>query len=203
MAGAVTDGRPLHPRALKPGSLEFVGTVAWIVLFRNAETSERALFAALLVIYFVHQIEEHLWPGGFRQFADAHMFHSGDDNWPVNINGVAFVNVVLVWLPIALAAIFPQALRWVGLAWIGLTLINGIIHIVTTIRLRLYNPGLVTSIVLFLPFTIWTLVLGVERGTLTGGDVGLIMLYGVLLHLPVGGLFVIHFLLQRRHATAR
>jgi hypothetical protein len=203
MAGAVTDGRPLHPRALKPGSLEFVGTVAWIVLFRNAETSERALFAALLVIYFVHQIEEHLWPGGFRQFADAHMFHSGDDNWPVNINGVAFVNVVLVWLPIALAAIFPQALRWVGLAWIGLTLINGIIHIVTTIRLRLYNPGLVTSIVLFLPFTIWTLVLGVERGTLTGGDVGLIMLYGVLLHLPVGGLFVIPFLLQRRHATAR
>jgi Protein of unknown function with HXXEE motif len=53
----------------------------------------------------------------------------------------------------ALAAIFPQTLRWVGLAWIGLTLINGIIHVVTTIRLRLYNPGLVTSIVLFLPFT--------------------------------------------------
>ena len=46
----------------------------------------------------------------------------------------------------------------------------------------LYNPGLVTSIVLFLPFTIFALALGVERGTLTGGDVGLIMLYGVLLH---------------------
>jgi len=97
-----------------------------------------------------------------------------------------------------------STLRWVGLAWIGLTLINGIIHIVTSIRLRLYNPGLVTAIVLFLPFTMYTLALGVERGMLNGGEVGLILLCGVLLHLPVAGLFAIPFLLQRRrHATAR
>ena len=184
--------------------LSAVGTVARIVLFRGDETSDRALFAALLVIYFIHQIEEHLWPGGFRQFTDAHLFHSGDDNWPVNIDGVALVNTAFVWLPIALAAIFPQTLRWVGLAWIGLTLINGIIHIVTTIRLRLYNPDLVTSIVLLLPFTIYTLALGAERGTLSGGEIGLILLCGVLLHLPVAGLFVIPFLFpRRRHATAR
>jgi hypothetical protein len=179
-----------------------VGAVLWIVLFRSEEANDRALFAALLVIYFLHQIEEHLWPGGFRQFTDARMFHSGDDNWPVNIDGVALVNTAYVWLPVALAAIFPQTLRWVGLGWIGLTLINGVIHIVTTLRLRVYNPGLVTSIVLFLPFTIYALALGVERGTLTGGDVGLIMLYGVLLHLPVAGLFVIPFLLQRRRHLA-
>jgi Protein of unknown function with HXXEE motif len=182
--------------------LAAVGAVAWIVLFRGEETSDRALFAALLVIYFLHQIEEHLWPGGFRQFTDAHMFHSGDDNWPVNIDGVALVNTAYVWLPVALAAIFPQSLRWFGLGWIGLTLINGVIHIATTLRLRVYNPGLVTSIVLFLPFTIYALALGVERGTLTGGDVGLIMLYGVLLHLPVAGLFVIPFLLRRRRHLA-
>jgi hypothetical protein len=78
--------------------LAAVSAVAWIVLFRQQETSEQALFFALLVIYFLHQIEEHLWPGGFRQFADAHVFHSGDDNWPVNINGVALVNTAYVWL---------------------------------------------------------------------------------------------------------
>jgi Protein of unknown function with HXXEE motif len=183
-------------------SLSIVGIVAWIVLFRNAETSERALFAALLVIYFIHQIEEHLWPGGFRQFTDAHLFHSGDDNWPVNIGGVALVNTAYVWLPIALAAIFPHTLRWLGLAWVGLTLVNGVIHIVTSIRLRLYNPGLVTGVVLFLPFTIWMLALGIDRGTLTGGEIGLIVLYGVLLHLPIAGLFGIPFLLQRRRHLA-
>ncbi len=183
-------------------ALSAIGIAAWIALFRNDPTSERALFAALLVIYFIHQIEEHLWPGGFRQFADAHMFHSGNDNWPVNIDGVALVNTAFVWLPIALAAFFPQTLRWVGLAWVGLMLINGIIHIVTTIRLRIYNPGLVTSIVLFLPFTIYVLVLEVERGALSGADVGLIALYGVLLHLPVAALFAVPFLLRRRHLAS-
>src|SRR5580704_13007764 len=144
--------------------LSVLGIAAWIALFRHDPTSERALFAALLVIYFVHQIEEHLWPGGFRQFTDAHVFHSGEDNWPVNIDGVALVNTAYVWLPIALAIIFPHSLRWLGLAWIGLTLVNGIIHIVTSIRLRVYNPGLITAVVLLLPFTIFVLMHSVEHG---------------------------------------
>jgi len=155
----------------------------------------------LLVIYFVHQIEEHLWPGGFRQFTDAHVFKSGNDDWPVDIGGVALVNTAYVWLPIGLAALFPETLRWVGLAWVGLTLINGIIHIVTTIRLRIYNPGLVTGVVLLVPFTALFLALEVSRGALTGGEVGLIAALGVLLHLPVAALFLVPFL-RRRWASA-
>ena len=140
--------------------LSALGLAAWIALFRNHPLSERALFAALLVIYMLHQIEEHLWPGGFRQFANAHVFKSGDDNWPVGIGGVALVNIGL-----CLAADRPRhrsILRHcagLALAWIGLTLINALTHIVSTIWLRVYNPGLVTSIVLFLPFTIFALAL--------------------------------------------
>ncbi len=103
------------------------GIVVWFVLFRTTPTTEQALFAALLIIYMVHQIEEHLWPGGFRQFANAHVFKSHNDDWPVSEGGVALVNVGYVWLPILLAALFPGPLRWVGLGWVGLTLINGII----------------------------------------------------------------------------
>ena len=68
--------------------------------------------------------------------------------------------------------------------------------------MRLYNPGLVTSIVLFLPFTIFVLALSVERGTLTGGDVGLIMQQHAIEHLPIAALFGIPFLLQRRRHLA-
>jgi hypothetical protein len=182
-------------------ALAVIGLVAWIVLFRHAPTSERALFAALLVIYMLHQTEEHLWPGGFRQFTNAHVFHSGNDDWPVDIPGVALINIGYVWLPVALAALFPDALRWLGLAWVGLTLINGIIHIVTTIRLRIYNPGLVTGIVLFLPFTIYVLMLEVLRGALTGGEVTALVLGGIVLHIPVAALFVVPYL-RKRHAAA-
>ncbi len=169
------------------------GIVAWIAAFRGDPTSERALFAALLVIYFVHQIEEHLWPGGFRQFANVHVFKSGKENWPVDIGGIALVNMGLVWLPVGLAVLYPAALRWIGLLWIGLTLVNGVTHIVTAVRLRIYNPGLVTALVLFLPFTIFALALEVSRGALSGGEVGLIVLGGILLHLPVAALFVVPY----------
>lgn len=177
--------------------LSVLGILAWIVFFRSDPLSERALWLGLLIIYMLHQIEEHLWPGGFRQFTNAHVFKSGNDNWPVDIGGVALINIGFVWLPVSLAVLYPEALRWVGLGWIGLTLINALTHIVSTIRLRIYNPGLITSIVLFLPFTIFVLALEAQRGTLSGTDIGLIVVAGILLHVPVAALFVVPYLRRR------
>lgn len=178
--------------------LAAVGAVLWLIFFRGTPAAEQAMFAALLVLYMVHQVEEHLWPGGFRQFTNAHIFRSGNDDWPVSMGGVAFVNVGMVWLPVALAVIFPGPLRWVGLAWIGLTSVNAITHIVASLRFRVYNPGLVTAIVLFLPFTIWALWTEVANGLLSGGEVALILVLGVVLHVPVALTFVIPYLRGRR-----
>jgi hypothetical protein len=181
--------------------LAAVTLAIWIVLFRNDPASEQAIFAALLVIYMLHQTEEHLWPGGFRQFTNAHVFQSGRDDWPVDTGGVALVNIGYVWLPVAAAALFPHTLRWVGLGWIGLTLVNAVTHIVTSIRFRQYNPGLVTSIVLFLPFTVWALTHESARGWLSGGEIGVVLLLGVLLHIPVAAVFVVPYL-RKRPTTA-
>jgi len=180
--------------------LAVLGAAAWIVAFGSAPASERAIFAAMLVLYMLHQIEEHLWPGGFRQFMNSHVFKSGDDDWPVDTGGVALVNIGYVWLPIGLAVTFPEALRWVGLGWIGLTLVNGISHIATSVRFRVYNPGVVTSVVLFLPFTIWALAHEFAAGLLSGGEVALVVVAGVLLHVPVAALFVVPF--RRGHHAA-
>lgn len=177
--------------------LSMIGLILWVTLFRHDPTSEQAIFAALLVIYMLHQIEEHLWPGGFRQFTNAHVFESGNDDWPVDAGGVALVNIGYVWLPVAAAAVFPQALRWLGLAWIALTLVNAIIHVATSIRCRGYNPGVVTAVFLFLPFTIWVLMHEASRGSLSSGEIGLLVLLGVLLHAPVAALFAIPYLRKR------
>lgn len=183
-------------------ALAVIGAVVWFVLFRSDPTTDRAIFAALLVIYMLHQTEEHLWPGGFRQFANAHVFKSGNDDWPVYEGGVALINIGFVWLPVGLAALFPGPLRWLGLAWVGLTFFNAITHIVTSIRLRIYNPGLITSIVLFLPFTIWVLVREVSAGLLSGWQVALLIVLGILLHVPVAALFVVPYLRARDKAKS-
>ena len=177
--------------------LAAIGALFWVILFRDDPSREQAIFAALLVIYMVHQIEEHLWPGGFRQFGNAHVFHSGRDDWPITEGGVALVNIGLVWLPVVLAMLFPENLRWLGLAWIGVTLVNAITHIVALVRLKSYNPGLVTAVVLFLPFTIWVLVREMSAGALSGRQILLILIAGVLLHVPVAAIFVIPYLRAR------
>ncbi len=121
------------------------------------------------------------------------MFKSGDSGWPVTIGGVALVNIAYVWLPLALAVAWPQALTWLGLGWVGLTLVNGLSHIGTSVRFRIYNPGLVTSIVLFLPFTIWMLAHEAQAGLLSAAEIVALLIAGVLLHVPVAALFVVPF----------
>ena len=182
-------------------ALAISGALLWLAAFTADPTSERAMFAALLVIYMLHQTEEHLWPGGFRQFTNRYVFRSGEANWPVDIDGVALVNIGYVWLPLALAVAWPETFRWLGLGWLGLTLVNGITHIASSVRFRVYNPGLVTSIVLFLPFTIWAFAHEVDAGRLTGGEVAMLVVAGVLLHIPVAALFVVPFR-RGHHATA-
>ncbi len=178
-------------------ALVVIGLGGWVALFRHDPASDQALFAVLLVIYMTHQIEEHLWPGGFRQFTNTYVFESNRNDWPVNVSGVALVNIGYVWLPVAAAALFPHTLRWLGLSWIALTLINAVIHVVTTVRFRRYNPGLATSIVLFLPFTAWVLAHEVTHDLLSGSEVGILGLLGALLHLPVAALFVGAYLKNR------
>jgi hypothetical protein len=180
--------------------LAVLGLIAWIALFLPDPSSERALFAGLLIVYMVHQIEEHLWPGGFRQYANAQVFRSGRDDWPVGAGGVALVNIGMVWLPIILAALFPVSLRWIGLGWIGGTLVNAVIHIVASLRLRDYNPGLVTAVLLFLPYTTGAFYLLVSRGALTGTQVTIAVFAGLLVHIPVAAMFVVPYLRTREAA---
>lgn len=194
----------MHPLAIVSADwqkslpvLVVLGVIVWIALFLSDPSSERALFAGLLIVYMMHQIEEHLWPGGFRQYANAHIFHSGRDDWPVGAGGVALVNIGVVWLPIALAALFPGPLRWVGLGWIGGTLVNAVIHVATSIRFRGYNPGVATSVLLFLPYTVIAFYLLFSRGALSATQVALAILIGFLIHIPVAALFVVPYLRSR------
>jgi hypothetical protein len=53
----------------------------------------------------------------------------------------------------------------------------------------------------FLPFTVWMLAREAQAGLLTGADIGLLPVAGVLLHIPVAALFVVPFLRKRAVAA--
>jgi hypothetical protein len=103
----------------------------------------------LLPIYMLHQYEEHDGDR-FRLYVNRMVGHGEEVLTPaavfvINIGAVWILDVVVIYL------------AWrvdlgLGLIAVYLMLINAFVHIAGAIRSRSYNPGLVTAVVLFLPF---------------------------------------------------
>lgn len=106
--------------------------------------------------YMIHQIEEHS-EDRFRTFVNKRIFGGRD---ALSVTAVLVINLPVVW-GLNLAALYA-AYFW-GAGW-GLVapyamLLNGITHIGASVRFRSYNPGLVSSLLLFLPLSLWTIFL--------------------------------------------
>lgn len=130
--------------------------------------------------YMIHQVEEHTG-GRFRKFTNEHVF--GGRN-ALTVTTVLVINLPLVWGVnlLALYAAYMWGPAW-GLVAPYIMLMNALAHLATFARFSMYNPGLVTSAVLFLPLsvaTIWAI-------GWTGGVVPQLIgaVFSLLLHLAI------------------
>ena len=135
-----------------------------------------------LPIYMFHQFEEHEGDR-FRRFANERMFGGKDVLRPVD---VIMVNLPVVW-GVNLYAFYAALFLSPGASLVApyLLLVNAVLHIVTTLRLRCYNPGLVTAILLFLPLSIATLVSARSIAGVTILDHGLGLAAALAIHLAI------------------
>ena len=109
-----------------------------------------------LVIYMLHQYEEHA-QGKFKDFANQ-LLAGGQPK--IGDLPIFWVNIIGVW-GIYILMIYAVVLSnpAFGLVAAYTTLANGLLHIIASIATRRYNPGLLTSIVLFLPLSAYTIYL--------------------------------------------
>ncbi len=154
--------------------------------------SPEALTSAylLLPIYMLHQFEEH-YDDRFRREINEMI---GGGREVLTSLAVFVVNVPLLWGGFA-ACLIAAAFVNLGLALIPvyLTLVNAIVHIVVAIVKRAYNPGLVTGVVLFLPFGLLALIAIARAG---GGGPGFHAL-GLVIAVGVHALIARHVLRAR------
>jgi len=154
------------------GIVAGVFLLAVVPLLAGPWSPALVLVYLLLPVYMVHQLEEH-HDDRFRRWVNEVMFGGREvlttlRRW---VNEVMFggrevlttpavvvINVVGVWM-VDLAVVYLAAFVDIGLGLIAvyLTLVNGVTHIVAAVVKRGYNPGLVTSVVLFLPVGAWAL----------------------------------------------
>ena len=120
--------------------------------------------SVLLLAYVVHQYEEH-WIdllGNRYAFYDAInqlilVVLGATDSLvkPLTREAIFMINTSLVWLLGFVAIWRSQTHLFPTLAMTGIVFVNAITHIVAGIFLQAYDPGLFTSIVIFLPISIY------------------------------------------------
>jgi hypothetical protein len=109
-----------------------------------------------LPFYMLHQYEEHAG-GQFKAFVNKTV---GRGHEVLSDIAIFRVNVLFVWLGTLVVLYLSVYVNIVwGLLSGYLMAVNGIVHIVTSIRMRRYNPGLWTSVFVFLPLGIYIIYL--------------------------------------------
>ena len=143
-------------------------TAGWPVVDR--------LTFAVLPVYMLHQWEEHDGDR-FRRFVNARI---GGGAEVLSPGYIFVVNIVGVWVLSALVITLARlAAPGFGVAGAYLLLVNATLHIVQGIVLRVYNPGLLTAIALFVPLGIALMVAVLPVATTLHHGVGLAVVLGV------------------------
>jgi hypothetical protein len=135
-----------------------------------------------LPIYMLHQYEEHD-DDRFRRFAN-NTVGGGKEVlshfavFVINIVGVWGVDVVAFWLA-------ARVHLGLGLIAVYLSLVNSVGHCLQALALRRYNPGLVTSFLLFIPLGVATLVVLAGTGEVTSTDHVIGLAVALVIHIGI------------------
>lgn len=138
-------------------------------------------------MYLLHQFEEHGVDALGRRYAFlGDMCRTlGHDTLATCPADAAFVFVVNV---VACQFIFASTFGWrtraptlAAFGW-SVPLVNGLAHVAGAIKNGAYNPGLATSVLLFLPLGVVMLRASLRAGVLRGREVPMVFGAGVLLH---------------------
>lgn len=166
------------------------GTLAGVLLLtllpalaRNWSAVVTAVFLQL-PIYMLHQWEEHD-NDRFRLYVNAHL---GGGREVLSPLAVFFINVPGVWGVNAGAFLAATSLHvGYGLVAVYLTLVNAAAHLIAAIVSRAYNPGLVTSMILFMPAGIVGWLEFQRLETVHAGYHAFGLIVAVLIHVAIVG----------------
>lgn len=124
-------------------------------IFLRSDDLPVTLLYTLLPVYMIHQYEEHA-RGTFVAFFNS----TAGKGYEILTEVSAFwINVLDVWLVFVVSCYLARYVA-IGFALVPiyLTVLNGVAHVITSVVLRRYNPGLYTSLLLFLPWGLFLLV---------------------------------------------
>ncbi|MEL7548151.1 MAG: HXXEE domain-containing protein [Pseudomonadota bacterium] len=115
--------------------------------------------------YLIHQFEEHwidvfgneyAFQGSINSLVQRVLSSSPDKNGPLTAEAIFVINTSLVWLVAAIAIWQAPQRVFPTLALASIVIINAFVHIAGGVLTLSYNPGLLTSIIVFVPLATLT-----------------------------------------------
>jgi len=138
----------------------FLAIYMLILLLMYVKNENYALFLLWLQapVYYLHQFEEYILPGGFSSFFNKIVLGSDQDEFPLTKKSSFWINVPLTFIAFPLSAILSQYVDMsIGIWAVYFSLCNAISHIAMFFIFRFkYNPGLIMSLLLNIPIGIYT-----------------------------------------------
>lgn len=159
--------------------------IVGIILFNTQINTLSLLLWINLLSLWLHQFEEYRYPGYFPGMINKVMFSSKQpDRFPLNSNTSFIINVIIGWLFYSFAAIFAEDILWLGIATILVSGGNFVVHnFVFNIKGKtIYNPGMLTSLFLFLPILIYFFYYIITNNLVTTTDWILGIILGIILN---------------------
>ncbi|MEM6376626.1 MAG: HXXEE domain-containing protein [Bacteroidota bacterium] len=118
----------------------------------------------MLIAYIIHQYEEH-WIDLFGNYYAFYVFNNDfilgnlgatdSSVKPLSKAAIFMINTSLVWL-VGVLAIWRSPQHLFPLIAMGsIIVVNGLVHLLAGVAKFQYNPGLLTSVLIFIPLYVW------------------------------------------------
>lgn len=157
-------------------------------LLRAPRPSDPAWVLKLLwPMYLVHQFEEH----GIDLHGQHYSFLGGLcttlgfpnlADCPADPGFIFAVNALGCWIAFSLPFAYAQSRPLIAACAWGIPITNAFMHIGAALSHRAYNPGVLTSIVLFIPLSLWMLRSLLRARAVKNSDLLRILATGIATH---------------------
>lgn len=193
--GTVLHDWPYVGLALAPVALGWL----WVSTRGRARSTDPVFVLGLLwPMYLVHQFEEHGVdllgrPYAFLEDLCRTLGHPDATTCPAGPAFIFAVNVVACQGAFAVTEVSREKRPLLALFGWSIPLVNAVAHLGAAVKNGLtYNPGLLTSVVLFVPLGAWAIRTAVRAKVLPLRAVPLVLLSGVGVHAVLIGSLLLH-----------
>jgi len=143
-----------------PKSTIFLAVYSTILIFLFVLEKDIALFLIWIQvpIYWLHQFEEYVFPGGFMETFNRQVLGSNEKEWPLSKKASFWINIPIIYIAFPFSAILAGTVDIsIGIWTAYFSILNAISHVGMFVKKK-YNPGFFVSVTLNIPlgvFTVW------------------------------------------------